>query len=156
MRGSALLCLSLFAPTLVAQSADWGAVRSIPVATPISVKAWRNTTCLFQAATDEQLFCDPLPDSLLLPRSLPDDPEIVFNRRDIRQIRREFTRETRGHLGAAIGAGVGAAVGAAAHDDKSGYTRGGTAIVAGLAGGCAGWIVASNAPIFHRRLIYKR
>ena len=156
MRGTALLCLSLFAPTLMAQSADWGAVKSIPIGTPISIKAWHNTTCLFQAATDEQLFCDPLPDSPPLPRSLPQDPEIVFNRKEIRQIRREFTREAKGQIGAAIGTGVGAALGAATHDDKSGYTRGGTAIMAGLAGGCAGWIVARNAPIFHRRIIYKR
>ena len=156
MRGTALTCLVLFASATVAQTSDWAAVKHIPAGTPISVKAWRNKTCIFQAATDDQLFCDPLPGSFPLPRSLPNDPEIVFNRRDIRQIRREFTSGTRGQIGAAIGASVGAAIGAAVHDDHSGYTRGGTAIVTALMGGCAGWMIARTAPVLHRGVIYKR
>lgn len=131
----------------VAQSkGDWDAVRRISRGTPIVVKAWRNAKCEFRDATDEQLFCD---DPLL-------GDVLTFNRRDIRQIRLEFTGEIKGHIGAAVGAAIGAAIGAAAHNDHSGYTRGGDAINAALAGGVGGWLIARNAPIFHRGVIYKR
>jgi hypothetical protein len=131
---------------LMAQSADWDTVRRISRGTPIAVKAWRNAKCEFRDATDEQLFCDDLRSGDVL----------IFNRRDIRQIRREFTTQAKGQLGAVIGAGVGATVGAAVHDDKSGYTRGGNAMFTALMGGCAGWLFARNVPVFHRRVIYRR
>ena len=141
----ALILLS----TAVAQSkGDWDAVRRIDRGTPIKVKAGRNATCEFRYATDDELFCG----SPLFGR------EMVFNRIEIHQIRREFTRGRNGEIGAAVGAGIGAVAGAAmpVHSIEPGHSRGFNAIITALLGGCAGWLIARSAPIFHDGVIYQR
>ena len=139
--------LILLSTALAQSKGDWDAVRRIDRGTPIKVKAGRNVKCEFRDATDDQLFCDPL-----------FGHELVFNRIEIHQIRREFTRAKNGEIGAAVGAGIGAVAGAAmpVNNIEPGRSRGINSIITALLGACAGWIIARNAPIFHDGIIYQR
>lgn len=139
--------LVLLSSAAAQSKGDWDAVRRIDRGTPIKVKAGRNAKCEFRDATDDQLFCDPL-----------FGHELVFNRLEIHQIRREFTRGKNGEIGAAVGAGIGAAAGAAmpVHNIEPGHARLLNATITALFGACAGWIIARNAPIFHDGIIYQR
>src|SRR5581483_10182197 len=111
----------LLSGAMAQSSGDWDAVRMLPRETPISVKASRNVKCEFRDATEEQLFCDNPYSGRVL----------TFSRGDIRQIRRELTTETRGHLGAAVGAAIGAVVGAAMRP-QPGQDRATNAAIIGL------------------------
>ena len=142
--------------TAAAQSkGDWNAVRRIDRESLITVKATKivghrnsKVRCEFVDTTEDKLFCDE--------DRLDATDRLAIDRNAVREVRLEFSRTAKGQIGMAAGAGIGAAAGALFHSSQSGYTRGGDAINFAVMGGAAGWLIARNAPIFHRGVIYKR
>jgi hypothetical protein len=79
-----LLASTLAASVSATESLDWHFVENLSPNTRIWVKAGKPTYCYFENATGERLFCDYLPESS---PSREHDPDLVFNRADVREVR---------------------------------------------------------------------
>ena len=142
------------APTALAQTKDWQAVKNLAPGTKISVHSNRHRfrdTCLFQRATDNQLFCEwelHGLTSILIP------PDVIYQRKEVREVRLEHRNVSNMAMGAAVGGGIGAAAGAA----KGGgpLTRGGGALLIGSIGALVGGTMGKEFPILHGKVIYRR
>ncbi|HEV2488411.1 MAG TPA: hypothetical protein VGT03_01270 [Candidatus Acidoferrales bacterium] len=164
---SLLLLFEFLAPAASAHKRSWEAVEKLPPGTSISVKSdWLRTQCTFVSATDDQLVCQPVPPMQPLygpwprtPFPVPYPPApppdlAIYRREDIREVRLEHSVPVNVLTGLGIGAGVGAGLGAS--NDSGTLTRGGGALLGGLIGGLVGGVIARNAPLFHRGVVYKR
>lgn len=145
------LALMFFASAAQAQVGDWQQVQNLPVGAPITVQTRNLLNCRFEHATDEKLFCE----FVFHTRFLSTSREIAFDRRRVRQVSLEFMRGRNVAIGTAMGVGIGAAVGAAVDNpQRSGYSRGGSALLGGAFGGLVGYVVARATPRVEHKVIY--
>ena len=147
----------LLASNVWAQAGDWQAVKNLTPGTRISVRAdhaFGRNTCFFLSATDDQLACERIRHArprLIIP---PVPSRAVYERSRVREVRLEHSEAANLMAGAGIGAGVGAAVGATANNGT--VTRGGGAILLGAIGALVGGSMASEFPVIHGKVVYRR
>jgi hypothetical protein len=137
-----------------AQTGNWQAVKQLDPGVKISVRSEHHSlrsTCYFQRATDDQLFCERIlrgVSQVLIP------PDAVYERKKIREVRLEHSDRSNAATGAAIGGGIGATLGAA--NDNGTLTREGGALLLGTVGALIGGSFGRDFPIFHGKMIYRR
>jgi hypothetical protein len=153
IRAIFFLSALLLATAATAQTGDWEAVRNLPPGTRISVRDGHpfHNLCIFQRATDDQLFCERILHGLsrgMIP------PEAVYPRDKVRDVRLEHSDAANVATGAAIGGGIGAAIGASAHSPS--LTRPGGALLLGTGGAIIGGFFGRDFPITHGKVIYRR
>jgi hypothetical protein len=149
-----VLATLFFAPTAFAQTGNWQAVKQLEPGMKISVQVDHHSlhsTCYFQRATDDQLFCERVlhgVSRVLIP------PDAAYDRKEIREVRIEHSDRSNTAAGAAIGGGVGATLGAA--NGNGTLTREGGALLLGTVGALIGGSFGRDFPIFHGKVIYRR
>ena|SRR5882672_7478931 len=149
-----VLATLFFAPMAFAQTGNWQAVRQLDPGTKISVQFEHHSlhsTCYFQRATDDQLFCERVlrgVSQVLIP------PDAVHERKNIREVRLEHSDSSNTATGVAIGGGIGATLGAA--NNNGTLTRGGGALLLGTVGALIGGSFGRDFPIFHGKVIYRK
>ena len=150
---SVALTVMFFALAAHAQVGDWREVQNLPAGTPVTVQAQRRLRCQFERATDDKLFCE----IVLNDRFFSASREVAFDRRSVQQVSLELRQEGNGAIGTAVGAGIGAALGAAVdRPQRSGTSRGDSALVGGAFGGLVGYIVAKGTPRVEHKVVYQR
>lgn len=104
--------------------------------------------CYFTRATDDQLICETLRHGSGFPIPVPvPSYRATFQREEVREVRLEHNEGTNTLIGAGIGGGFGALF--VALLDKSPELG---SVVGALIGAVAG----HDAPLFHRKVIYRR
>jgi hypothetical protein len=151
------LAFLLLMPGALAQTGDWQSVMDLQPGTSISVKAghfFAHNLCTLQSVNDETLVCERIQHG---PGAFRVSPVHVFryNRKIVREVRLEHSDEANTALGAAVGAGAGVAIGASLSPQRTGYSRGGGALLLGTIGGLMGGVFARDFPIVHGRVVYK-
>ena len=143
--GGAIL-VALASP-LLAQTGDWSLVEQLRPGARISIHARHRTVCIFENATDEELSC-----RLESPRYFNFSPELFFDRRDVREVRIEYSDD----FHSAVGTGVGFAVGAATGASNESSGRGVGALIYGGFGALIGHHAGPLIAIIHGPVIYRR
>ena len=143
----------LLASVAMAQQGDWQSVKNLVPGTRITVRERHpfHSMCIFQRATDEELFCERIlrgSSRVLIP------PEAVYDRNKVREVRLEHSDAANAATGAAIGGGVGAAIGASAHSTS--LTRPGSALLLGTGGAIIGGFFGKDFPLTHGKVIYRQ
>jgi hypothetical protein len=137
-----------------AQTGNWQAVKQLEPGTKISLQSdhlWLHSTCYFQRATDDQLFCERIlrgVSRVLIP------PDAVYERKKIREVRLEHSDRSNAATGAVIGGGIGATLGATRGNGT--LTPEGGALLLGTTGALIGGAFGRDFPIFHGKVIYRR
>lgn len=147
---SAVVCgaiLLALASPMLAQTGDWSLVEQIKPGARVSIQARHGTVCIFENATDEELFC-----RLESPRYFNFPPEISYDRRDVREVRMEHSDDFHSAVGAGVGFAVGAAVGAT-HTPSS---RGTVTLIYGAFGALIGQHLGPSVALIHGPVIYHR
>lgn len=104
--------------------------------------------CLFVRATEDALICSPIDRGLI--RTMPE--RITFDRRKVREVRKERSDEANAAAGGAIGAATGATLGAL----RSNNGRGFGAYVGGAFGLLIGEAFGRNFHVLHGPVVYRR
>jgi hypothetical protein len=149
-----VLATLFLAPVAFAQTGSWQAVKQLDPGTKISVQLARHSlhsTCYFQSATDDQLFCERVlrgVSRVLIP------PDAAYERKYVNEVRLEHSDRSNAVIGTAIGGSIGATLGAAKGNGT--LTRGGGALLLGTGGALVGSFVGRDFPIFHGKVIYRQ
>lgn len=141
-----LIALPALAKTPVG---DWQVVQQdIPRGWQIIVVTSLTFPCIFDRATQDELFCKPARRN----RDTSESADIELRRERIREIRVERREGANMLAGAAGGGGLGAILGAL----LVGAARGPSAYAFGLGGGSIGAHSGRDLHILHGKVIYRR
>ena len=146
----------LLTSSVLAQKADWRAVKELAPGTPISVKYghfFLHNRCVFESASDDALVCERVlygMSRLLIP------PEAVYRRKLVREVRLEHSDASNTVVGALIGGGIGGALGAAGSGDPSARARVSLGFLVGSGGALLGGFIGRDFPILHGKVIYRK
>lgn len=111
--------------------------------------------CYFTRATDDQLICETLRHGSGFPIPVPVlSYRATFQRGEVREVRLEHNEGTNTLIGAGIGGGFGALF--VALLDKSPEPKGGLIAFGSVVGALIGAVAGHDAPLFHRKVIYRR
>ncbi len=155
MRHKLVLPIAFFIVSIVpaahARTGHWRDVMRLRAGTPISVKPANESRvlCIFVRATKNELSCDRFWSSPP-PYVPPIESRYRFDRRIVREVRLEHSDRANAAIGMGVGAGIGAGLGEASS------ARGLGAVIFGALGAYIGKEVGRDAPLFHRKVIYKR
>ena len=136
---------------------NWNAVEHLRAGTAISVMDDQRSRllCYFTRASGDQLICETLPHRSGFPIPVPvPSYSAVFQREEIREVRLEHNAGTNTLIGAGIGAGLGAAF--VARLDRGAGPKGGVIAFGSLVGALIGATAGHDAPLFHRKVVYRR
>jgi hypothetical protein len=137
---SSVLSLACFLASAHGQTADWQVVQDLHSGSYISVKTFYNVRCVFEHASETELFCG----------------QYRFAREHIHQIRLEH-RIVSGVAGAAIGTAAGVGIGVTVTiPSRDPEARPLTMYWLGIAGGIVFAIIMSKISPVHGKVIYRR